>query len=94
MSVETESFAALCRAGRAILNWSQTDLAARAGMGMTTINRIESGHVNPRHDSVLGIIRSFEGAGLEVDSYRTQGGFTITAPQSIFLGKGAVKQPK
>lgn len=94
MSTETESFAALCRAGRAILGWSQTELANRTGMGITTIAKIESGLVNPRHDSVMGIFRVFQSAGLVIDSYRTEGGFVLTAPISIFENKATQKKIK
>ena len=31
------------RAGRALLGWSQTDLAQRAGLSVPTVKRLESG---------------------------------------------------
>ena len=82
MSVEMESFAA--RAGRAILGWSQADLAEKTQLATASIARIETGKINPRHDTVIGIIRALEGGGLLIDHYNYDGGFTITANKSLF----------
>lgn len=87
MSAETESFAALCRGCRAILGWSQTELASRTKLAVTSIARIESGAINPRHDTVIGIIRAFESSGLEIDHYNVRGGFGITVHSELFVKK-------
>jgi len=79
-----ESFAALCRAGRAVLGWSQADLAEKTNLATASIARIETGKINPRHDTVLGIIRALEEGGLLIDKYNFDGGFTITASKSLF----------
>lgn len=34
---------AQCRAGRALLNWTMTDLAKAASVGVMTVNRFEGG---------------------------------------------------
>ncbi|MBV8061548.1 MAG: helix-turn-helix domain-containing protein [Alphaproteobacteria bacterium] len=53
------------RAARAILDWSQEELAAKTDLSITTIRKIESGHISPR-DSTNDKIRDvFELAGLE-----------------------------
>ena len=85
MSVEMESFAALCRAGRAILGWSQADLAEKTQIATASVARIETGKINPRHDTVIGIIRALEGGGLLIDHYNYDGSFTITANKSLFI---------
>ena len=84
MSAETKSFAALCRGCRGILGWSQGLLAEKTNMAMTSIARIESGFINPRHDTVIGIIRAFESGGLEIDHYGARGGFSVTVKRDLF----------
>jgi transcriptional regulator with XRE-family HTH domain len=52
-----------CRAGRALLNWSTTDLAAKAGIGVATAKRFESGQkVQP--NSVALMRQTLENAGV------------------------------
>ena len=84
MNAQQRSFAALCRAGRAILSWSQADLANKTNMATASIARIETGKINPRHDSVIAIIRALESGGLHIDRYDIDGGFSITADKSLF----------
>lgn len=83
MNTHTSSIAALSRAGRAILGWSQADLAQKTGMATTSIARIETGGINPRHDSVMGIIKALQEGGLEL-TYELSGEFTIRVdPKSL-----------
>ncbi|MBV8061673.1 MAG: helix-turn-helix domain-containing protein [Alphaproteobacteria bacterium] len=47
------------RAARAILEWSQEDLAERTALSITTIRKIESGGISPRdttNDSILAVL--------------------------------------
>jgi predicted transcriptional regulator len=83
MNTHTSSIAALSRAGRAILGWSQADLAKKTGMATTSLARIETGGINPRYDSVMGIIQAIQQGGLEI-TYDISGEFTIRAPQAFF----------
>lgn len=53
------------RAARALLNWSQTDLAERAGLSQTGIARIESGVNQPNTSTLEKIEQAFDGAGIE-----------------------------
>jgi DNA-binding XRE family transcriptional regulator len=41
-------YAAQVRAGRALLNWSQGELAERAGISKQSVKRIESGSMDAR----------------------------------------------
>lgn len=54
-----------CRAARALLNWSQKDLANAAGIGLSTVARFERGE-NPPYTSTLETLRAaLEAAGIE-----------------------------
>lgn len=53
------------RAARALLNWSQSDLAERAGLSQTGIARIESGVNQPNLQTMERITQAFDDAGIE-----------------------------
>jgi len=55
-----------CRAGRALLKWSMRDLAERARVDFTTINRIEAGLQVPRVSTQSRILAAFASAGVEI----------------------------
>lgn len=84
MSVEKASFAALCRGCRAILGWSQAELAEKTKMAVTSIARIEQGAINPRHDTVLGLFRAFQDAGIVITQDNYRGGFTLSVDVKLF----------
>jgi transcriptional regulator with XRE-family HTH domain len=54
------------RGGRALLGWSQTQLAGRAGMSLPTIKRVEAGS-GPRvsENARLKLRRALEAGGIE-----------------------------
>ena len=54
-----------CRAARALLDWSQQDLAAKAGVGLVTIHQLEAGTSQPRRATLDVIKRAFEQAGVD-----------------------------
>lgn len=56
--------AAQIRAARAGLNWSQDQLASRAGTVRKTINRIESETTTPHAATLAGIVDALEAAGV------------------------------
>jgi transcriptional regulator with XRE-family HTH domain len=55
------------RAARALLGWSQGKLARTAGVGLTTLQRIEQneGVVKGNFSTILKIQKAFEKAGIE-----------------------------
>jgi predicted transcriptional regulator len=54
-----------CRAARALLNWSQQELADSAAVGIVTVRQLEAALHEPRR-STLNVIRlAFEKAGVE-----------------------------
>lgn len=57
--------AAQCRAARGLLDWSQVDLAAKAGVGVVTIRQLEGDQQHSRR-ATLSVVRSaLEEAGVE-----------------------------
>lgn len=53
------------RAGRALINWSQKELAAKSGISLNAINNFEREIVAPRQDTLSALRRTLEEAGLE-----------------------------
>jgi transcriptional regulator with XRE-family HTH domain len=53
------------RAGRALIDWSQGDLAEYAGLSQTGIARIENGTNKPNTKTIEKILAAFDAAGVE-----------------------------
>jgi transcriptional regulator with XRE-family HTH domain len=56
--------AAQCRAGRALLDWSQQQLADAARVGVVTVRQFENGGSAPRNATLDVIQRALEAAGV------------------------------
>ena len=56
---------AQCRAARGLLDWSQQNLADRAGVGIVTVRQFEAGVHEPRRATVQVVKQAFEAAGVE-----------------------------
>ncbi|MEQ8604110.1 MAG: helix-turn-helix transcriptional regulator [Marivibrio sp.] len=59
--------AAQIRAGRALINAKQSELAKAAGVSLATLNNIERGVGDPRVSTLEAIERALAGAGVEVE---------------------------
>jgi transcriptional regulator with XRE-family HTH domain len=55
-----------CRAGRALLNWSQEELAKRARVAKQTLADFERGARSPYPRTLADIRAALEAAGVEV----------------------------
>ena len=53
------------RAARALLDWSQQELAERAGTARMTIRHIEEGTVQPHRGTIADIVKVFSDHGVE-----------------------------
>ena len=53
------------KAARALLSWSQTDLADAAGLGLSTIKDYESGRRKPHNRNLSKIDSAFTERGIE-----------------------------
>ena len=53
------------RAARALLGWTQADLAAKANISTNAINSIERGKADPKLSTVNAIRKALETGGVE-----------------------------
>ncbi|MCR4523796.1 MULTISPECIES: helix-turn-helix transcriptional regulator [Bosea] len=71
---------AQCRAARALLDWSQQDLAKAAHLSLSTIRDFEKGRRVPTHNNLRGIKLALEEEGVEVGAERS--GVAIIKPNA------------
>ena len=57
-------FAAKIRASRGLLNWSQGELAERAGVSKQSVTRIENGTMDPRFSTITALYQAIRSAGV------------------------------
>jgi predicted transcriptional regulator len=70
------------RAARALLGWTQAELAAKAGISATSLNNLERAAVDPKLSTVNAIRRALENAGIEFlpgEGLRLNAGTTASA---------------
>jgi len=53
------------KAARALLDWSQDDLASASGLSIATIRKLEAGNISPRGKTQSSLRSAFEDGGLE-----------------------------
>lgn len=71
------------RAARALLGWSQQELADRAIISLNALNRLERGEVDPRVSTLMAVHKALTGAGVEFLSAGDKGeGVRLTDPKS------------
>lgn len=71
------AFALQLKAGRAIVGWSQAELAERSGVARPTVARIEALMMQPRLDTVGKLKQAFLDAGLQILDGEPAGGFSL-----------------
>jgi transcriptional regulator with XRE-family HTH domain len=57
-----------CRAARALLKWTQDDLAREAGVSALTIRNFEGGRTAPNPATLDVLRRAFDRAGVEFNA--------------------------
>jgi predicted transcriptional regulator len=71
-------FAAKVRGARAVLGWSQTQLAKKVGITQPTIHRVEQGSGDLKRSTALAIEEVLAKAGIAFEPF--EGGFKIVVP--------------
>jgi len=71
------SFAIQIKAGRALLGWSQAELAKRSGVARATVARIEALMMLPRLDTVGKLRQAIKDGGVLFHDDDSRNGFTI-----------------
>ncbi len=56
---------AQCRAARGLLRWSQSDLADKAGVSLSTVKDFETEQRNPRGGNLEAMQQALEAIGVE-----------------------------
>ncbi|MBN9049957.1 MAG: helix-turn-helix transcriptional regulator [Rhizobiales bacterium] len=79
---EQRIFAAKLRATRAVLGWSQTDLAVHVGMTQRAIHKLEQGETEPRRATILAMAEVWRDQGLVFEDM-PDGSFRLTVPVSV-----------
>ena len=78
MQRDVLSFAIQVKAGRALLGWSQAELAKRSGVARATVARIEALMMLPRLDTVGKLRQALREGGVLFHDDDFGNGFTIS----------------
>ncbi len=81
--LECRAFAAKIRIVRAVLGWSQTELAVRIGLTQRAIHKLEQGETEPRRATVRAIEAVWRDEGIEIEDM-IDGSFSVRVRHSIF----------
>lgn len=77
------------RAARALLDWSQQELADKAIVSLNAITRLERGVVDPRMSTLDAVQKALTKAGVEFISAADKGeGVRLLLPESELFRKG------
>lgn len=68
------------RAARALLDWSQQELADRAIISVNALKKLEGGRVDPRMSTVLAVKSTLEAAGIEFANAGSREGVFLNLP--------------
>jgi len=88
--LERKAFAARLRAARAILGWSQVELASRIGLTQRAVHKLEQGNTEPRRATIRIIEETWRAEGLEFEDIG-DGGFRVTVRAKL-LGETGNRQ--
>jgi DNA-binding transcriptional regulator YiaG len=53
-----------CRAARALLDWTREELSEISGVPVRTLTNFETGATNPRDNTTLQLLKTFQAAGI------------------------------
>jgi transcriptional regulator with XRE-family HTH domain len=90
MRLERQAFAAKLRVMRALIGWSQTELAQRAGLTQRSVHKLEQGDTEPRRATVRVIEALWRQQGVEFEDL-ADGGFRLRARPELFSDSAAAQ---
>lgn len=70
------------KSARAVLGWSQADLAEHSGVSLVAIARLETDAVSPRLSTIVKIKEAFTQAGVRAIDDQPEGGYTLIVSES------------
>jgi ribosome-binding protein aMBF1 (putative translation factor) len=88
MRLERKAFAAKIRMTRALIGWSQTELAQQVGLTQRCVHKLEQGDTEPRRSTVYVIEQLWQQQGIEFDDL-ADGGFRLRARPEMFMAQAS-----
>ncbi|HET9715210.1 MAG TPA: helix-turn-helix transcriptional regulator [Pseudolabrys sp.] len=85
---ERYAFAAKIRLARAVLGWSQTELAVRAGLTQRAIHKLEQGETEPRRTTMRALEEIWREHHIAFED-AADGGLHVTIRSEAFYRSGA-----
>jgi transcriptional regulator with XRE-family HTH domain len=80
--LERCAFAAKIRVARAVLGWSQSELAAQAGLTQRAVHKLEKGDTEPRRMTIRAMETIWREQGLEFEE-TGDGGFRVAVRSAL-----------
>ena len=74
--LERQAFAAKIRMARAVIGWSQSELALRVGLTQRSVHKLEQGDTEPRRATVRAIEQIWREQSIEFEDL-ADGGFRV-----------------
>ena len=83
--LERLAFAAKIRMARAVIGWSQSELAFRVGLTQRSVHKLEQGDTEPRRATVRAIELFWREQGIEFEDM-ADGGFRVSVGPQLLDG--------
>ena len=80
--LERHAFAAKVRLARAVLGWSQSELAFHVGLTQRAIHKLEQGETEPRQTTVRAMEFIWREQGIEFEDF-SDGGFRVSIRSAV-----------
>jgi transcriptional regulator with XRE-family HTH domain len=80
--LERLAFAAKIRMARAVIGWSQSELAFRVGLTQRSVHKLEQGETEPRRSTVCAIELIWREQGIEFEDL-ADGGFRVSVRSAL-----------
>jgi len=80
--LERRAFAAKIRMARAVIGWSQSELAFRVGLTQRSVHKLEQGETEPRRATVCAIELIWREQGIEFEDL-ADGGFRVSVRSAL-----------